>query len=348
MRELRENGATFVPGAAGATSGSAPSESAPSKAAGLAGRGRPSRWFAIVPAIAVGVAVAVAGGVLAGGSGGGAGPAREALTSSVSDGALELSYPGGWTRADAPAPVPGLSLDLALSRGRTGGVSAGMLAGVGPSLLPQAFVRRIGGEPSRDDRVRIGGLPAYRYRGLHPLGFDRPLTLYVAPTSAGAATVACYGAPGALTPPADCDQLAAGLRLVSGRALSLGPDAAYAQRVGGVMGDLNRAGSAALGELRAARTPDRQGAAADRVSRAHALAARALGGAPGPAEQGAHATLAAALGDDQRAWAGLATAARGGHAAAYATARAAVARADRAVTSALRRLAALGYAITGG
>ena len=40
--------------------------------------------------------------------------------------------------------------------------------------------------------MQLGSLQSYRYRELQPNGFDRSLTLYTVPTSAGVATVACY------------------------------------------------------------------------------------------------------------------------------------------------------------
>jgi serine/threonine-protein kinase len=305
---------------------------------------RPARPPALVwAALAAAVVVAAAAGLLAGRSGGGGGAKAAALTGSASSEALALRFPAGWASTQRPPAIPGLDLGdgLALSDGRGGGLTAGTMDRVGRDLLPRSFVRRLAREPARDDRVRLGRLSAYRYRDLRPRGFDRPLTLYVAPTTAGVATVACYAAAAA-----DCDREAGSLTLRRGRALALGPDASYARRVDGAMRELNRARSTGVRALRAAHTPAGQAKAAAALSRAPGRALRAAGAAPGPAERRPHATLVAALRDEQRAYERLTSAARGQDRSGYTRAARAAARADKDVGLALERLRRLGYEIS--
>ena len=76
------------------------------------------------------------------------------------------------------------------------------------------------------DPVAIGsdGLQAYRYVGLQPEGFDRSVTVYAAPTSAGVATLACLAPADATDAFAStCDQVANTLTLSSGEPIPLGP-----------------------------------------------------------------------------------------------------------------------------
>ena len=75
-------------------------------------------------------------------------------------------------------------------------------------------------------------MQAYRYDDLKPNGFDRAVTVYAAPTSAGVATLAC------LAPAADaesfgatCDQIANTLELSSGDPFPVGPSKDYAGAV---------------------------------------------------------------------------------------------------------------------
>ena len=75
-------------------------------------------------------------------------------------------------------------------------------------------------------------MQAYRYDNLKPNGFDRTVTVYAAPTSAGVATLAC------LAPAADaesfgatCDEIANTLELSSGEPMPVGPSKDYAATV---------------------------------------------------------------------------------------------------------------------
>src|SRR5690242_21371348 len=71
------------------------------------------------------------------------------------------------------------------------------------TLPPAGFLTALGldagGLPPRQAvRLADNKIEAYRYQNLRPRGIEKPVTLFVAPTSQGIATVAC------VDPNADC------------------------------------------------------------------------------------------------------------------------------------------------
>ena len=300
-------------------------------------------------AILLGLALlvlAVVGGFLIGKGGGGSDESVAAADNVNSAGALELSYPDGWQRAQSPPEIPGLQLQqpIALSQSGEGGggsgsaLQAGTTRATGASLLPAAFLRRLGEEPPRDDAVRLGDLDAYRYRDLRPRGFDGRLTVYVAPTTAGVATVACNStAAAAATFLPDCENVAGGLKLVDGEAFALGPDKDYLAKLDKAMAQLNRdrkSGSAALGT---AKGQDGQAKAAASLAQAYGRARRSLRGDPvSPVVRGAAASVQSALARTQAAYTRLAAAAKRGNSGAYGSARDDVKKGEAALQNALR------------
>ena len=160
---------------------------------------RPRAGRFVLAAAAVVALMAIVGFLLSrGGEEQAAPPAGERVSSA----ALELVVPRG-SRTDNRASVPGLELDEQISRTVGSGaaatsVLAGVTDGKKPTLLPAPFRARLGSEPARDDTVRLGRLSAYRYADLRVEGLARPVSLYVAPTTDGVATVACvHGSPAA-------------------------------------------------------------------------------------------------------------------------------------------------------
>ena len=186
-----------MPTAAAATAGGAattPGSTHPATASTRVLSERRARMAPVLIGLALIVIAAIAGLLIGKGSGGSdeSTPTADNVNTA---GALELSYPDGWQRTDSPPEIPGLRLQSPIALAQDGGAGDALQAGTtratGPSLLPGTFLRTLGEEPPRDDAVRLGELDAYRYRNLRPEGFDGPLTLYVAPTTAGVATVAC-------------------------------------------------------------------------------------------------------------------------------------------------------------
>ena len=161
-------------------------------------------------------------------------PSAAALSSSAANDAVGMSFPATWSRADRAPAIDGLDLarPVALSAGaRDAGVVAGRTAATGPTLLPAAFVKRLPDRPDAE-RVRLGELQALRYANLRPGGSATALTVFAVPTTRGVATVACHApAAAAAAFRADCERVAASLKLSGAKPYGLGPQAAYARGV---------------------------------------------------------------------------------------------------------------------
>jgi hypothetical protein len=288
----------------------------------------------------------VVGGFLIGKGGGGSDESAAAADNVNAAGALELSYPDGWQRAQSPPEIPGLQLQQPITVSQTGkggggsgsALEAGTTRATGASLLPAAFLRRLGDEPSRDDAVRLGDLDAYRYRDLRPRGFDGRLTVYVAPTTAGVATVACSStAAAAPTFLPDCENVAGGLKLVDGEAFALGPDKDYLAKLDKAMSRLNRDRQSGSAALRKAKGQEGQAKAAASLAQAYGRARRPLRGDPvSPAVRGAAASVQSALTRTQAAYTRLGAAAKRGNSRAYGSARDDVRKGEAALQKALR------------
>ena len=304
-----------------------------------------------VPIAAIAAVLAVIGaiaGYALGGSGGSEGETAD-LGNSASAGSLALSFPDGWKRAARPPEVEGLGLTqpMVLVPPRPAGarLEAGQTDGVGPTLLPPAFLARLKSPPSRDDAVRLGSLQAYRYKGLVPEGSGDRITVYVAPTTEGVATVACAAGPsGAADFASECEEVAGTLELTGGKPLDLGPRGDYAKPAGAALKRLDAAAGPARRRLRAARTPSAQASAAAALQRIYARAGRELSAAPvGPYERGANSQAVAALRRIAAGYQRAAGAARRGDRGAYASAGRSVRRGGTALRRALAALAGLGY-----
>ena len=299
-------------------------------------RARRPRRLAPALAAAALLLAAIAGGTLAGGTGEqpaaepGPAPERVAFTA----GPLTLDGPAGWDEI-SPPEIAGLSLDDAAAVGdRDAAMVAGLTPAGGAGLLPRGIT-----DPGEPEPVALGNAQAYRYA---PAGGE--LTLLVAPTTAGVATIACTGPAAARS---RCERAAASLALGDGaRAYRLGPSERYARELGRALDALADERTSAVRALKAADLPRPQATAAADAATAYGRGATALGKvAPNPPERAAHAALRAAVRDGRTGYAKLADAARGEHRAAYGRARARIARADARIDRALTQLAALGYRV---
>ena len=309
-------------------------------------RSRPVGVLAVAAALAVVAAVA---GYLLGGSGSESESEGAALTSSASAGSLGLSFPNDWKRVAQEPKIPGLDFSepIVLSSPDAGGARlvAGETDGSGPTLLPEAFLKRLPRTPSRDDTVKLGRLEAYRYAGLVPKGAAGRVTVYAAPTTEGVAAVACVASPRVIAEfGPECEQVATTLELSGAKPLPLGPREAYANAAGAAFQRLDAAAGAAAKRLRAADTPSAQADAAGDLADSYTAAARALAGAPvGPYERAANSRLVGALRDLASAYTGAATAADAAEDSAYATASEAVKRGAAGLKRAQDALRRLGY-----
>ena len=250
--------------------------------------------------------------------------------------------------------VPGLSLSDAKAAS-PGGKDGGLAVLVGnvekaadnSTLLAQPFQQAVGDVPKPNGAVQIGGgdVQAYRYDALKLNGFDRAVTVYAAPTSAGVATIAC------LAPPADadsfastCDQMANTLELSSGDPLPVGPSKDYGAAVSKTLGALGKADKAGRAKLKSAKTPQQQAAAAKSLAKAYHGAGRTLARQDlSPADRGVNGLLVKALRQTGGGYDDAASAASKKSKPAFSRAGREIADGRKAVASALAELKAAGY-----
>lgn len=262
---------------------------------------------------------------------------------------LELRVPANWLRIQPNVALPRLGLSepivITADRPRGAGVIAGVSTATGAALLAPSTLRRLERRPRQDVAERLGTLDAYRYLDLKIRGFAGRLTLFVAPTSIGVVTLACF------TPEADslrfprsCRSVAQSVRLLRGHSYPLGPSTAYQRSLKAVLAGLNIARGRHRAALKAAHSHHGQAAIADRLGTDFAVAhARAQDLDVSPRELGAHRQILRALTSTSRAYARLAAAARQESPTHFERAAKHVVRAERRVKTALRSLSRLGY-----
>ena len=270
-----------------------------------------------------------------------------ASSRTLTTGPVSVRVPADWQDADVPAPVTTLGLrDPSTAEAPAGGqilVGLGPTSAERPALLAPEFVATLD-DPDRmaatRERVTFGELEAYRYGELRQRGQGDPLTVYVAPTTAGVATVAC------LAPAADdaCDRAARSLVVDDASGYALGPDTEFGRAVDEEVRELDTAVVEARRRAARAHTAKALVPILTRAERAYERAAQHLGGIElSPADRGPRSTLIEALRATARRYEQAAPAARSGNRSAYAAAAARVRRAEGSVREALSGLDAAGY-----
>jgi len=256
-------------------------------------------------------------------------------------GQLAVSYPSSWERLDRPTDVPGLALDdpIALApKGddRGGGLLAGRVRGSVSALISRAEsgANQAAGRPQP---VRLGTLEAYRYTGLNPPAFDRSLTLYVVPTTAGVTAVVCFSEPfaaRAFMP--ECERVATTLRLTGSRPVPVVLSRKLAEALDATVTRLNSARTTGARRLAAARTPAGQARIAAGLARAYERARRSLLIARGTTADPRSDGILAAIKASQTGYGRLAAAGRRRDLTAYDAARELIRRAEADLDRALR------------
>jgi hypothetical protein len=229
--------------------------------------------------VALPLAGAIAGGALAwavrhdGAERGRAAPvAAGARADVVTSGDVRLVLPQGWVKARGPVRLPGFERrDIALARGWNVDVALARMPAQTPSLLPPGLTERLGPMP-RPTRVTAGARQAQRYSGLR-LPRGTWLDVYVAPTTLGTVTWACWGPASARM---ECDVVLPRLRLSRGRFLPVGPEAAFLQGLPRVVRQLNLVRIRQHTALQRAATARAGGRAADRLAAGYEAAADEL------------------------------------------------------------------------
>jgi len=268
------------------------------------------------------------------------------LNGHATAGPLRVSFPTNWKQQTPPAsPALGLTDELALAPpSSTGGtVVIGRATTTDASLLPQELLASLPSQP-KPQVVSLNGAQYYRYLALTPQGANGPVSVYALPTTAGTVIGACLKSGASARFAGECERVLGTVRPTSGSVLALGPNAAYASGLSAAISKLNLVRASADPQLRSARTPAAQAKAANALAAAHKSAAATVSAlSAGPAES-ANVTLAASLLSTSDAYASLARAAAGGDTQGYATASAALARAQSQLRAAFTQLSQLGYA----
>jgi serine/threonine protein kinase len=311
------------------------------------------RGFKAFPVVLVaGAVLAAVLGFVIGGSGGGDGgeTGGGAPTVESTSASMKLKVPEGWTRlATAPA-IPGLELEDPIAMAPSASGETVVFGNVpkaanNSTLLPTELITAAGEVPTGREAVSIGpgDLQAYRYENVELEGFDTPVTLFVAPTSEGVATLACVaGAEGV----PNCNAIADTVELTSGEPFPVGPSADYADTLGAAAGNLAKATKKPLAALNRADTPSAQADAARDLRDAYRNAARRLKGLElSPADVTANARLVAALEATAAAYGQAASAADNNNKAGYRQATRALDKATQQTDAAVEGIRAAGYEI---
>jgi serine/threonine protein kinase len=305
--------------------------------------GIPARGW---PAIAA-LLLALAGGGYVSGRSLASGDAGAATRSA--SGALSLVLPAGWARSPVPT-MPGLRFSQALAATPATPAGHGLVAGIvsegrGRDLIPAAVAHRLSLRTGVGTPIRLGRLEGLRYSELQ-LGDGRTVTLYVVPTSSGAATVGCYAPAGAASARVldSCDRSAATLRLAASQAYGLGPSRAYGERLSRILAELGRTRTAQRTLMLAARRRSTQESAAEALSDATAKAAREAAAMTVSArDREAHDALVRGLAESRDGYARMASAAQANNSADFAAAADRVRAADASTREAMTSLVKLGY-----
>jgi hypothetical protein len=275
-----------------------------------------------------------------------------ALAGEASTAGYSVRYPSGW-RVRSPGLAPHLPLGAMIELGPsppTGGSSAteepqlviGTAHPAQPGTLVSTLRSRLAIVPSAQ-LVVLGASTFARYAGAVAAGQSGDEWIYLLPTSRSTITAVCSAPRVTVVIAAACERVLATLR-PTGSVLSLATDPGYALELNHILADLDgvrRASGPALASL----DPRVQAAAAARLGRAERRAATSANAIRGVAVSVANHGLVEALRRGSRAYFHLSAAALARNGAADVAAEGEVARAERAMTRAYRRVRELGYRI---
>lgn len=296
--------------------------------------------------VAAATVAVIAGGAAAALVNGGA-PAAEASptpTTPITGQRVGFEVPTGWSRGAVPQ-ASGLALSDVVSAAPASGAEHGVTAGTidAPTdrgLLPADAVE---GERPAPDVVRLTrATQALRYDDLALRGASGPVTLFAIPTSDGTVALTCAGET-AGTP--TCGAIATTVALRGADPLPVGASEYHGKALAAALNGLREDATAPAAALRSAKTRGGQGSAARRVGAAYRTAAGRVASVNAGWGDVEIDQLEAALRQTATAWSALGKAAASGNAAAYARAKAAIARGDRAIRAARTSLQDAGFAV---
>jgi DNA polymerase III delta prime subunit len=266
-------------------------------------------------------------------------------------GELSVRYPSTWQRSSVPA-IRGLGLRDVLALSSSGTPSGRLIIGIGRPQsgdpLPQRFIAdNLTGTPPQQ-LVTLGG--HHFYRVLDPrLSLGAPSqSVYALSAGRGPVIAICQTSTQAFT--ASCERTLATLQLATpatapARSPAPQPNRAYASALGSILSRLSHTRAAAAHELALARTAKEQAKAAGLLAGLHAQASGEIAGLRAGSAARANAGLATALRNLADAYGTLGRAALHDDSHGYRLGQTDVARETSALTTALGKLAALGYAV---
>jgi Protein kinase domain len=300
-------------------------------------------WRSIAIATLLVAALALAGFALGRASRAGG----QGTTGVAAAGPISLSFADSEWRAASASSIRGLPLVGAVAltstrRDRPGTLVAGIVPEAqGAGLLPKALKEQLSGAAT-PHAATVGRYQGLVYPTLPAARVSSRLELVLVPTTRGAAAVACLTPPAlpAGTSPADCDAVAATMRLHGLQALPLRGTGAYAATLLSTLARVD--GERVAGRRQLAGASRRQ----EQARAAHALAAAYAGAAdrllhdadPSPLARPSHFALYGALREAQRSYGALAAAARSGDDVAYRRATRRIETAERNVDASIARL----------
>jgi serine/threonine protein kinase len=273
------------------------------------------------------------------------------VASAGTGGSLKFRFPAGWqTSNTVPSAASTLKLDSPTTVSPTtspaqGALVVGTASPVGANFLPTAFTGTLG-TAAQGSPVKLGANTFMRFLDVVPQSTSTALSVYALPTQQGTAIAACVlPAAGATVFNVACEDVLRTLQS-SAPALPLGANPTFASALGAIVSKVNHTRASAGHALAAAKSQKAQAAAAKTLAGAYQQAASAAAKLqPGPVGAQATRSVVAALRQLATGYQALSTAAEHNNKKAYASASAAVAKAQSALTAAFAQLQRAGYKI---
>jgi serine/threonine-protein kinase len=290
----------------------------------------------VADALAAAVVVfAALGGAFAGKGGGSDTPPAPTPATA---GALQLSYGAPWAPDHDAKANAGLALrDPIALRAGNARIVAGRIATPGPGLLPEGAP-----PPGGTEVVGLGSTAALHHTGLRVSG--RPAELYLVPTDSGVQALSCVS-----TTAADCEAVAATLRVRGATPRDVRPSPAYAAALAKLLAGRAERATADRRALARAGNSRTQAAAAHVAARGQAaFQRRALRLDPPAVARTANGAVVAAIAQIKRSYRRLDAAATARDRAAYRRAARAVRISEAHLAAAVGALKLLGYGVQGG
>ena len=216
------------------------------------------------------------------------------------------------------------------------------------TLLPAGL--QLGGAEESRQAVDLGSVEAYKYIAVRLSGLSGELNLYATPTKEGSTVFACT-APSVSEFGAQCEAVALTLQVTGGEAAPLGPNKKLAGELKGILDELNGKVSAGVKKVQAAKAAAGQASTTKQVAKAYHDAGKKVLGLEKSAASFADAQLIPPLGKALRGvgsdYDDLSRAYARKRRGTAEDAKAAIAKSQQNLESALKAFADAGYKVEG-